>query len=78
MEAWQQRKFTVTIARREIIFSRDRVEMCMRQLDQHEETVQDEAMKQRYGRRIFLKRLGPGREWRLLMRPPAGPQQGLF
>lgn len=37
-----------------------------------------EAMKQRYGRRIFLKRLGPGRDLRLLMRPPAGPQQGLF
>ena len=32
-----------------------------------------EAMKQRYGRRIFLKRLTPGRDLRLLVRPPAGP-----
>ena len=34
-----------------------------------------EAMKQRYGRRIFLKRLTPGRDLRLLVRPPAGPPQ---
>ena len=34
-----------------------------------------EAMKQRYGRRIFLKRLTPGRDLRLLVRPPAGPTQ---
>ena len=40
MEAWQQRKLTVTTERREIIFNRDRVETCMRQLDQHEELVQ--------------------------------------
>ena len=34
-----------------------------------------EAMKQRYGRRIFLKRLTPGRDLRLLVRPPPGPTQ---
>ena len=34
-----------------------------------------EAMKQRYGRRIFLKRLTPGRDLRPLVRPPPGPTQ---
>ena len=47
MEAWQQRKLAVATARREIIFNRERVESCLRQLDHHEESVQAEAMMQR-------------------------------